>query len=468
MEPPDRKPKSPTMPGRRASGVEYLKYTLRRFAADQCPQRAAALTYTTLLALVPLVAVSFAVFAAFPAFEGMREQVHKFVFENFVPQVGAVVQQHLEDFARKTGRLTAVGVIFLVVTSVMLLSAISGTFNAIWRARPARTLLVRLPIYWFVLTAAPMLLGAGMSLSGYLFTVARASGVEEYTGPLVRLAGLLPAIFEVAGLSLLYFFVPNTPVRWRDAVIGGITASLLLEILKKGFGLYVTSFPTYQTIYGALATFPIFLLWMYVVWIVVLFGAEMTAALPDWRAGATRRRTGPTAPAERLGAAAAILAALLAASHRGGGLGRRRLTRAVRLLPEAMTEAMETLRRRRYIAQTEKGEWILARDLDAVTLAQLAEDLDLSLLSAGRAAAGQPWGNRFAEAVAQAEAAGRNAMDRPLKAILSVSDEEALDLAGDDATDDEDGDEDGADGEPPGSTKSRLLAWLGLAWLGAR
>lgn len=464
MTPQDRKPKPPIAAPQDRSAAGYLKYTVQRFAADQCPQRAAALTYTTLLALVPLVAVSFAVFAAFPAFEGVREQAHKFVFENFVPEVGSVVQEHLEDFARKTGRLTAVGVIFLVVTSIMLLSAISGTFNAIWRARPSRTLLVRLPIYWFVLTAAPMLLGAGMSLSGYLFTVAQASGVEEYTGPLARLAGLLPVLFEIAGLSLLYFFVPNASVRWRDALVGGVTAALLLEILKKGFGFYVTSFPTYQTIYGALATVPIFLLWTYVVWIVVLLGAEMTAALPDWRAGVTRHRTGPVTPAERLGAAAAVLAVLLAASRRGGGLGPRRLARAVHLPWDAMTQATGVLERQRYIARGGKGEWLLARDLDAVSLAQLAGDLDLSLSSAGRAAAGQPWGKGFAEVVAAADAAGRDAMDRPLKSILSVSEDVALEIAGDDADEDDEDREDG----PPGGLKARLLALLGLAWIGGR
>jgi len=265
--------------------LQFVTYVANRFLSDQCTVRAASLTYTTLLAIVPLLAISFAIFSAFPAFDSLQMKVQLYIFENFVPQVGDTVLGYLEGFTKQTGKLTTVGIVFLVVTSVMLLLTISNAFDAIWRAKRERTLVGRLLVYWAVLTLAPLLLGASVSLSGYLFTAAQASGVEHYTGAVSHLAGYLPLLFQFAGFVVLYVVMPNSSVRLRDALIGGFTAALLFEILKKFFGFYVTAVPTYETIYGALATFPIFLIWMYISWLVVLIGAEITAALPEWRSG---------------------------------------------------------------------------------------------------------------------------------------------------------------------------------------
>lgn len=467
MAPRKTTQKHTEQPSRPVPGLGFLKYTLHRFGEDQAAQRAAALTYTTLLAMVPLLAISFAVFSAFPAYEGMREQLQVFVFENFVPQVGPVVLEHLQEFVGKTNRLTAVGIVFLGVTSVMLLANISSAFNAIWRVRQSRSLLLRLPVYWLILTAPPILMGAAMSLSGYLFTVAQASGVEAYTGPLVRLALLLPPILQIVGLFLLYIFAPNYPVRWRDAMVGGVTAGLVLEILKKGFGLYVIYFPTYQTIYGALATFPIFLLWMYVVWMVVLYGAEMAAALPEWRAGLSHRSAKERSPTAILSAAAAILALLLAASRRGGGMRRRHLARRASQPPDLLDRAAGALVGGRYIAKTESGAWVLARDLDTVTLADLHRDLGLSAAPTAALAANLPWGARLSEALLEAEEAGHGPMDRPLRQLLEMTEESRERLTRVDEADESD-DTESDDGGNAGDYKSKLLAWLGLAWLGTR
>lgn len=449
---------------RAASGFAFLHYVLRRFAKDNCTQSSAALTYTTLLAMVPLLALSFAIFAAFDTFAGVRDQVQSFIFENFVPQVGSTVQGHLEEFAGKTGQLTAVGVVFLVITSVLLLTTVSTTLNSIWRTRQARNLFARIPVYWLVLTLTPLLIGAGLVISGYLFTLAQAAGVEEYTGPLTRLAGLVPPIVQIAGLTLLYVFVPNFPVRTSDALAGGITAGLILEFLKKGFAFYVVTFPTYQTIYGALATFPIFLIWMYVVWTVVLCGAEIAAALPEWRAGASGREPGTRSPASILLAATAVLALLLAANRRGGGLSMRHLSRRSGQSPEMLDRATELLQRGRYIARSDRGAWLLARDLETVSLADLHRDLGLSVSSTAAEAARHVWGRELSGALEAQEAAGHKAMDIPLKTLLSVPQDASEDLARPD--DDDDAAED--DETRSGDYKTRLLAWLGLAWLAGR
>lgn len=445
---------------RGAGGLRFIRFVFERFVADQCPQRAAALTFTTLLALAPLFAISFAVFAAFPAFAGVREELQGFVFENFVPQVGDVVLANLDEFARKAGSLSAIGVIFLIVTSVALLSAINNTFDGIWRVRGSRSVIARLPVYWLVLTLTPLLLGASLSLSGYLFAIARETGVEAFTGPLARLAGLLPLVLQIAGLTMLFLLVPFFPVRRRDALAGGIAAGLLIEVLKKGFGLYITSFPTYQTIYGALATVPIFLLWMYVVWTVVLYGAEIAAAMPEWQAGVKRASAGTHRPARRLTAAVAILAALLAASREGGGLRRRRLMRVVRHDPESVAEATERLSRANYIARGEGGEWLLVRDLEAVTLARLYVDLDLTLSALDPAAVKTTWARRYAEIVARADQASHDLMDVPLKTLLTTPEAEIGEVIGREG--------ESAGEERPDNRKMRLLAWLGLAWLVSR
>jgi membrane protein len=451
---------------RGAAAIGYLRHVLARFADDQCPQRAAALTYTTLLAMVPLLAISFAVFSAFEAFGEMQTQVQNFIFENFVPQVGSVVQEHLEQFASKTRGLSIVGALFLAVTSVMLLSSISSAFNHIWRVRQTKGLVVRLPVYWMILTLTPLLLGASVALSTYLFALAQATGVEEYTGSLTRLAVIVPLLVQIAGLFVLYRFAPNYPVRWSDAMAGAVTAGLVLELLKRGFGLYVTSFPTYQTIYGALATIPIFLIWMYVMWNVVLYGAEMAAALPEWRSGVSRRESDHRTPSAMLTAAAATLALLLAAHRGGGGLRWRHLLRRTGQPVELLTAATDTLRNAHYIQKNDRDVWFLTRDLDRTTLADLHRDLGLSTATAAGQIANTEWGAKLAEALRGAEQAGQAAMDMPLESLLATEDDEAIKrlATGHEPDDDEDQDEDGELRD----YKDRLLAILGLAWLAGR
>jgi membrane protein len=450
---------------RATAALGYLRHVLSRFAADQCPQRAAALTYTTLLAMVPLLAISFAVFSAFEAFGEMQTQVQSFIFENFVPQVGSVVQEHLEQFASKTRGLSIVGALFLAVTSVMLLSSISSAFNHIWRVRQTKGLVARLPVYWMILTLMPLLLGASVALSTYLFALAQATGVEQYTGPLTRLAVIVPMLVQIAGLFVLYRFTPNYPVRWSDAMAGAVTAGIVLELLKRGFGFYVTTFPTYQTIYGALATIPIFLIWMYLMWNVVLWGAEMAAARPEWRSGVSRHESAQRTPSAILAAAASVLALLLVAHRAGGGLRWKHIQRRTGQPAELLTSATEALRRARYIEMSNRNAWFLTRDLDQVTLADLHADLGLSLSDAAGQAAHAAWGAKLAEALRGAEQAGHAAMDMSLKSLLATEDSKITHLVID--RDPGEGDDEDEDGEPR-DYKNRLLALLGLAWLVGR
>ena len=399
----------------------------RRFAADNCGARAAALTFSSLLAVVPLLAVGFAAFAAFPAFDEAQRLAQNFMIENFVPHAGDVVRQQLDQFVSRTGQLTAVGVLFLAVTSVLLLSSVTATFNAIWRVAETRPYVTRLLVYWSVLTLTPLIFGTSLSVSSYLFTIAQASGVETYTGPLTRLVGLFPPLLQVAGFWVIFSVIPNISVRRSDALVGALTAAILFELLKKGFRLYVGNVPTYQTVYGALAVFPILLIWVYLAWTVVLAGAELVAALPQWRAGTNDQFTDNPRGGATLIAALRVLESLMRASKQGEGLQTIDMQAAATLTPDALSSLLETLKLHRYVTKDENGEWRLARDLDSVSLAALHDDLSMCLLPNNPSDLGNVgWGTQYTALAA--------AVDSARNPLLGVSLRHLFDTTGSPAT----------------------------------
>lgn len=376
----------------------FAAYVAMRFMNDGCQQRAASLTFTSLLALVPLLAVSFAIFEAFPAYARMKDQVQSMIFDNMIPQVGQSIQSHLEEFTQRTGELTAIGILFLIISAVALMLSISGAFDTVWRAQRRRNFVARLLVFWAMITLTPMLFGASLTISSYLFTVARQSGVEDVTGSLTNFGILLPFFLQTIGFTALFIILPNYPVRKTDALAGGATAAILFEGLKKAFALYITTFPTYQTIYGALATIPIFLLWVYVSWIIVLLAAELTAALPEWRAGSRSFNKGDSSPQLRLITALSILSSLKSAQAHGKGLRERQLLRATGFGPNDLSDSEHRLLRARYIARGEKGEWLLVRDLNAVSVYDLYCDLGLAVEPASRhTQSKKAWSKRFTD-----------------------------------------------------------------------
>lgn len=439
----------------------FSVYAAMRFSQDGCQQRAAALTFTTLLAMVPLLAVSFAIFAAFPAYESLKGEVQNFLFEQFVPSVGREVQAYLEEFTSQTGQLTAVGIIFLAVSAVMLLMSISTTFNRIWHVKQTRGLVQRLLVFWAVLTLAPMLFGASISLSSYLFAIARASGVESVTGSLTRFAFVIPFLLQTAGLAFMFYVIPNYSVRRRDALIGGLVAGIMLDLLKRGFGLYVTYFPTYETIYGAMATVPIFLIWVYLSWMVVLFGAEVTAGLPEWRHGARSPRRDALPPLQRLSAALSVLQVLQRAATEGTTLSERRLARATKSGPMTLGWATRRLKALNYIARTDRNDWVLSRDLSGVSLGSLYAALGLDLT--GRLPSGHlntAWGQRFTEILDEMGRTTNDIMATDLRTLLAPP------AVGDDPLPD-DVDEEEDDLTPTrGIMNAKVLALIGLGTIG--
>ncbi len=279
----------PDRPDRKAKAKEWLRRALafavfarRRYIRDKCLRAAASLSYTSLLALVPVAAIGFTMLSAFPVFAEFEEQIQDFIFENLMPETINVAQEYFNDFIDNASKMTVPGIIGLSITAMLLLASVESAINYIFRVTKSRRIASRLTMYWTIITLGPILLGASFSLSSYFISITQGGGGELMAGVVGRVVRAVPAGLTMIAFTLFYAVVPNRPVRWWYAVIGGVAAGGLFSALRWGFGIYLVYVPTYQTIYGAMAIIPIFLVWMYLCWAVVLFGAEIAASLVDW------------------------------------------------------------------------------------------------------------------------------------------------------------------------------------------
>lgn len=342
----------------------------KRFYGDRCTQAAAALTYTTLLSLVPLVTITLGILSAFPAFQDVRANLQGLVFDNLVPQVGSAVMDYVEQFSARATSLTGAGVIGLIVTSILLLVTIEGAFNTIWRVTSERPLIIRLLSFWALLTVTPLLFAVSLTLTDQVMGGAFDSG----SPPWPQLAAMMPGLSEWFGFTFIFRIIPNRSVRLRDAMVGGLVAAVLFEISKTGFALYLQYFPIYETVYGAISTVPIFLIWLYVAWVVVLLGAVTAAALPDWRSDAGR-----PAPEDNLGAGDRLLLAVWILRHLWQRSRRGELVTREDILshlPVALTTVermLKQLAEARLVTQAIDESWVALRDPADVPLGELSK-----------------------------------------------------------------------------------------------
>ncbi|HKQ30564.1 MAG TPA: virulence factor BrkB family protein [Burkholderiales bacterium] len=260
----------------------FAMVAIRRFGRDRCSRVAGALAFTTVLAVVPLTAVGFAVLSIFPVFEKWMITVQQFIYGNFVPAASDVVSRYLQQFAANAGRLTVLGSLFLLVTAVMLIDTIEQAFNDIWHVRRKRKLLRRMTAYWAVITLGPILMGLSLSITSYVASLPLFSQQPVLSGARQAVLRIAPIVFEWAAFVLLYTIVPNCTVRIRHAIAGAVVATVLFEIAKLLFRGFVTSFASYSAVYGAVAVLPVFLIWIYLSWVITLLGAEVAATLPQW------------------------------------------------------------------------------------------------------------------------------------------------------------------------------------------
>jgi len=259
---------------------DLLRFAMRRLKEEHLPEVAGSLTFTTVLALVPIVTIAFAIFTIFPVFNTFRAALEAYFLQNLMPQAMANnILGYLNQFAAKSKGVSAVGGVLLFVTAAMTLSMIDRVFNQIWRVKTARPLPQRILVYWAIVTLGPLLIGMSISVTSFLFTATSGTVMERSgLGPVVYT--LISVLLTTGAFTLLYVAIPNRTVDWRDAIWGGFLAGVAFEIAKRLFAIYITKFPTYTVIYGAVAAIPIFLIWIYLFWMITLAGALLAAALP--------------------------------------------------------------------------------------------------------------------------------------------------------------------------------------------
>ncbi len=348
----------------------FIRLLGARFIQDQGLPSTASLTYTTLLALVPLMTVSLAVFSAFPVSDRVAEQIQDFVFANFIPASGEVLQQYLQQFSHKASQLTGAGFVFLVLVALMLMANIDRAFNTIWRVKRKRSAMSLFIVYWSIISLGPLLIGVSMAVTSYLVSLPLLSDAADTLGIGGHLLALMPLLASAVAFTLLYAVVPNRRVPIKHAMAGGVLAAVLFELAKRGFAFYLTHFPAYEAIYGALAAIPIFLVWVYLSWLVTLLGAEFSCCLgihhDEW--SITQSGGGHVGLIQ----AYRLLYRLWQAQHAGESPPIKLLARElVGVSEERLESLLLDLSAAQLVVRTDGGGWVLARDLAEVDLFQL-------------------------------------------------------------------------------------------------
>jgi membrane protein len=392
------------------------RHVWKHFSEDRCFEEAASLGYTNLLALVPLLAVIFGIVAAFPVFSEWSNHLKAFLFSQFLPAAGEQIGEYLNTFLASASSLTLPGTIFLIITALLLMLRIEQAFNRIWRVDRSRSLTSRVVMYWAVLTLGPLLIGAAIALS-----------VQKIFVPLA-LGDAVPAAWYKTGIfflswtvfTLMFLLVPNRRVAIRNALFGALLSALLFELAKSGFVAYVKN-ANYTEIYGALATIPLFLFWLYVVWIVILLGASLAASLTTFADSERSRSAWPERQDFQL--VFRLVGHLWQAQQSGGDLSDTQLLALEPMGNERrLQHLLHGLERSKIVSRDERGSWRLARDLAEFSLSDLyssgnyhlpVADLDSSVTDSVQVHSS--WDRAFLEAIQEVQHAGLALMHRPLR-----------------------------------------------------
>ncbi|MFZ2161498.1 MAG: YihY family inner membrane protein [Sideroxyarcus sp.] len=347
--------------------LHFLRYVTVRLKEDRCTQMAASLTFTTLLSVVPLITIALTLFSAFPVFSEYSTPIKEFILMNMVPETGGrIITGYMEQFTENASRLTAIGLVFLAVTSMLLMLTIDNAFNMIWRVSRPRSLLQRVLVYWAVITLAPLLIGASLSLTSWLvgFSAEYAQRIPKMSMDAIK---LIPLMLTTAAFTLLFRVVPNRFVPMRHAILGGLIAAVAFESMNRAFAFYISHFPTYKLVYGAFASVPIFLMWVYFSWLTVLFGAIITASLSHWRSTHSLRLD----QAAKLYYAVSILKLM----HKGLGKGEvqnlQGLSRHLHIGYDDVERLLDKLTAAKIVGKLSGTGWSMVRAPEAVQLSDL-------------------------------------------------------------------------------------------------
>lgn len=348
----------------------FVRFVIQHFIQDDCTYIASALAFTSLLAVVPLMSVGLAIFSSFPVFQGLAEPVQNFIFDNFVPATGKIVQSYLQQFTSQVSKLSIWGIVFLIFTALLVMFTIERAMNKIWRVSSSRHGVSAFLLYWAIISLAPVLLGLSLAASSYLFSMPI---LADHRAPYTILH-YSPFFLSLIGFTFLYVVVPNCPVKIRHAFWGGLVAAILFESAKHAFAYYLIRYNTYELLYGAFAAVPIFFIWVYWVWIITLLGAEISYAFSVHH----QRRAGKSL--DGFSHALLWLHQLWLAQQYGKGLSFNDLVDASKQ-PFAVDvdEMINALIYHELIHATADGHYMLSRDLSHVTLYDLTQLLPYRL-----------------------------------------------------------------------------------------
>lgn len=360
----------------RARARSFGRFVLRRMLDDDLFQAAASLSYTTVFALVPLSVVVFGVLSAFPVFAEWSDQLSSYIFSNFVPTAARSVEDYLKQFSENAGQLTTVGVIALLASLLITLNRVEATFNRVWRVKTARPKFSRFLVYWTVLTLGALIAAASLAISARFFALA------VFDSPIGHwlestMLWLAPLMIEMLALAAIYRVVPHRTVQWRHALAGALLAAVLVELIKGGIGLYLANFDSYSRLYGALAFIPVFMLWVFLSWVAVLLGASLASSMSAFRYQPVSMRL-PVG--YEIYGLLRLLARFDEARKDGQGLHTDDILRLEPILTDALVQEMlAQLGEIKVVRRAEGGEWLLSRDLQDLTLAELYEACQLRI-----------------------------------------------------------------------------------------
>ena len=347
----------------------FVAFAWQRLREDRLLETAGALAYTTVFALVPALATALGIMAMFPAWGHWSSTVSGFVFRNLMPAAGNAVEQVLLRFAANASRMTAIGVVAVLLSGLLMMAAIEERFNRIWRVSHRRRGVLRFLTYWAALTLGPLLVVGGLAVSSYLLALPWLAQANRQLGVGRYLLDLAPFLITWIGLLGMYLLIPARRVALRHALGGALLAALAFSAARYGFALYALHATSYRILYGALAAVPIFLVWVYVSWAIVLAGASLTAAFAAFQYVPQAQRLPPGTEFVGL---LLLLAVLADAQQRGAGMDNAALRRALPFLTEdTLTRYLEDLERARLLRRSDLGDWLLTRSLHGVRLADL-------------------------------------------------------------------------------------------------
>lgn len=397
----------------------FITLVWNQYREDDCRSIAASLTFISLFAIVPVMTVAFTILSALPSLQARGEKIRAWVFEYFIPTGGSQVGDYLAGFAEQASNLTGIGIGMLVITSVLLLRTIEVTMNRIWKVTTARNVVTSFLMYWAVLTLGPLLLGAGLGLSSYVTSLSLVTDTLGAFGGRATMLALLPFVLTTALLALLYIVVPNCHVPIRQGLAGAALAAVFFELAKSGFALFVSLAPTYQVVYGAFAAVPIFLMWIFISWSIVLLGAELVRALVIFR---ERRKQRP--PLQVL---LRLLELLRERQHRGHSLAPNEIRGVLDRIGGAQWETYRNLLLDLgLMRRSDDGSFFLARDLRELTLAQLVEQLPWSVQRQLAVNEDTPssWEKELARRCGAARAGLREPLDLTLESLFTQTEHE--------------------------------------------